>query len=605
MATSFTEAFLASASPDDLRNIVLELDRRLGTLEKSFLQVQQLGEISGDLGDVQFRAVDDNAVVRTILSARNLFDEFGINAHLAGFDAEGYPMFWISSDTGAATFLAGNAVIDNGGILITLAGPVIRSVVGARAGSNVMELMPGQSLYSYLMKYYNDGGGTELVTNGDFPTDLTSWVKTSETDGVWSVVNGQARFTFTALSLTGPDGILTQRVAVSAGVQYNFSARGLTIDNNSYMPSGKVQIKWYDSAVGGNLLRTDTLGDFSAAYLKFTQTLLSPAGAAGADITLAAGPGGDVGEYVVFDDVSLQVAGVSGMIGFEPIAGEPVAQRGKTVGSIPVVSRQIQPYGPMVSLTTGPGGSVDLGKHYYKFTYYDAYGETTPNGLANDITVVAGVNKTVVVSVPLGPAGTVGRRIYRTAAGAANIPGNFKLAGTQSDNLSQSFIDSVADAALGAVAPTVNTTGSVPAVDRLGHIMGDEMLSDGTGSWSPTVVDASQAYGFRAVFNPGADGAALYGRVWLDAGTYTFKYMGTSSTNRAKTDIYLDSTAIASGLDWYAASQTYNVVKTASAIVVATPGYHHLRIVLNGRNASNTTGWVIDVTKIWFVPAGF
>jgi hypothetical protein len=135
--------------------------------------------------------------------------------------------------------------------------------------------------------------------------------------------------------------------------------------------------------------------------------------------------------------------------------------------------------------------------------------------------------------------------------------------------------------------------------------MGDEMLSDGTGSWSPTVVDASQAYGFRAVFNPGADGAALYGRVWLDAGTYTFKYMGTSSTNRAKTDIYLDSTAIASGLDWYAASQTYNVVKTASAIVVATPGYHHLRIVLNGRNASNTTGWVIDVTKIWFVPAGF
>ena len=594
MGNNFIDSFLATASPDDLRNIVLQLNNRLETLEKKFLRVESLGEITRALGDVEFRTTDDNGVVRTIMSAQNLFAEFGIHANLAGFDASGNPMFWISSDTGAATFLGGNAAVDNSGILITLAGPVIRSIVGARTGANVMDLLPGQTLYSYLMKYYNDGGGSELVTNGTFTTDLTGWTTTTQINGAWSALNGQARFDVSGPS---PSGVLTQRIAISAGIRYLFSARGKGVNAGGYMA-----VKWYDAAGGGNLLRTDIVATINTAYPKFSNIYFSPAGAAGVDIILVVNSG-VAGDYAAFDDVSLQVAGVSGLIGFEPSTGDPIASKNGVIGNLPVANRTMfNPPNAPTNTNTG-GGLVDVGNHYYRVTFTDAYGETLPGAAL--LVTVSGGNKTVnLAALPVGPLGTLGRKIYRTIAGAADIPANYKLLTTIANNTALTYLDIIADASLGADAPTNNTTGCMPVYDRVSGIMGDEMLCS-SGSLNLRF-DALQRYGLRMSNGvTAANGDEFYGRVWLEPGTYTLNYLGFTQNINAKTDVYLDGALIASAIDWYSASGVYNVLKTQASVVVATPGYHHLRVKVNGRNAGNTTGWNVDTTKIWFMPAGF
>ncbi len=59
-------------------------------------------------------------------------------------------------------------------------------------------------------------------------------------------------------------------------------------------------------------------------------------------------------------------------------------------------------------------------------------------------------------SIPLGGAGTTGRKVYRTAAGG----GQLKLLTTISNNSATTYNDTTADGSLGANIPVTNTTGS-------------------------------------------------------------------------------------------------------------------------------------------------
>jgi len=59
----------------------------------------------------------------------------------------------------------------------------------------------------------------------------------------------------------------------------------------------------------------------------------------------------------------------------------------------------------------------------------------------------------VPITVALGPAGTTGRKLYRTAAGGSQL----KLLATLADNTTQTYSDANLDAALGANAPATNT----------------------------------------------------------------------------------------------------------------------------------------------------
>lgn len=102
-------------------------------------------------------------------------------------------------------------------------------------------------------------------------------------------------------------------------------------------------------------------------------------------------------------------------------------------------------------------GNVDNGVHRYLATFVTADGETEA-GIVSDAVTVAdkAVNGRVnVTGIPLGGALVTARKLYRTAAGGST----YLLLATIADNTTTSYADNIADASLGAGAPSVNTTG--------------------------------------------------------------------------------------------------------------------------------------------------
>jgi hypothetical protein len=111
-------------------------------------------------------------------------------------------------------------------------------------------------------------------------------------------------------------------------------------------------------------------------------------------------------------------------------------------------------------LVVGAGAGLGVGMYQYAVTFVTASGETTPGPVAG-VTTTSGNQQVNLTSIPLGPTSgspnvaVLARRLYRTSAGGSNL----LLLATLADNTTTSYLDSAADAALGAAAPTVNTAG--------------------------------------------------------------------------------------------------------------------------------------------------
>lgn len=102
-------------------------------------------------------------------------------------------------------------------------------------------------------------------------------------------------------------------------------------------------------------------------------------------------------------------------------------------------------------------GNVDNGTHSYKVTFVDPRGETEA-GTASVVVTVADrlVNGQVqLTQIPTGDALVTSRRIYRTVAGNA---APWRLLATLADNTTTTYTDNIADASLGANAPSTNGT---------------------------------------------------------------------------------------------------------------------------------------------------
>lgn len=120
-------------------------------------------------------------------------------------------------------------------------------------------------------------------------------------------------------------------------------------------------------------------------------------------------------------------------------------------------------------LTTEDGaGNVNPGLHSWLVTFVTAAGETNGGTNSTPLNVIDGspaVGSIVnLTAVPLGPAGTTSRKIYRTVAG--NI-GQFLFVGIIGNNTATTFADNVADASLGAPAPPVGQITLISA-ERIG-----------------------------------------------------------------------------------------------------------------------------------------
>lgn len=109
------------------------------------------------------------------------------------------------------------------------------------------------------------------------------------------------------------------------------------------------------------------------------------------------------------------------------------------------------------ALATIPAaGNCENGTHRYLATFVTADGETDA-GLATAAVTVA--DKTVngqisLTAIPIGGSAVTARKIYRQF----NSTGTFKLQSTISNNTATTATDNVANASLGADAPSTNTT---------------------------------------------------------------------------------------------------------------------------------------------------
>jgi uncharacterized phiE125 gp8 family phage protein len=108
-------------------------------------------------------------------------------------------------------------------------------------------------------------------------------------------------------------------------------------------------------------------------------------------------------------------------------------------------------------LSPAAAGNVDNGVHRYLVTFVTATGETQAGTTSAAVTVVdKAINgKVSLTAIPLGGSSVTARKLYRTAAGGSV----WMLLATISNNTATTYTDNIADASLGAGAPSTNTTG--------------------------------------------------------------------------------------------------------------------------------------------------
>jgi hypothetical protein len=116
----------------------------------------------------------------------------------------------------------------------------------------------------------------------------------------------------------------------------------------------------------------------------------------------------------------------------------------------------VQAPAPILAVNAAAGNLN--GTYYYGVTYVTSDGETECS--ANSA-AVSPANQKVDVTLPISASARVtARRIYRTAAGAADSVLK-QLVATVNDNTTASYTDNIADGSLGASAPRINTTGGI------------------------------------------------------------------------------------------------------------------------------------------------
>ena len=113
---------------------------------------------------------------------------------------------------------------------------------------------------------------------------------------------------------------------------------------------------------------------------------------------------------------------------------------------------------------------------------------------------------------------------------------------------------------------------------------------------------ANQMYAARAYQDGPADGDTFTHGFMLRAGTYTFAVFGITSTSRGIIDWYVDDVLIESGQDWYSAAEGVNTTKTTASVAITYDGWHVLKGVINGKNASSSNYYMI-LTRYRFYPA--
>ncbi len=145
----------------------------------------------------------------------------------------------------------------------------------------------------------------------------------------------------------------------------------------------------------------------------------------------------------------------------EPLTVSEVLQRAR----IDSMNQEVPPSAFTAALAATPiAGNVNVGAHRYLATFVTADGETQAGAISAAVTVVdTAVNGKVELSaIPIGGSLVTARKLYRTAANGST----YLLLATLANNTATTYTDNIADASLGAQAPTTNTT-SDPEINAI------------------------------------------------------------------------------------------------------------------------------------------
>lgn len=83
-------------------------------------------------------------------------------------------------------------------------------------------------------------------------------------------------------------------------------------------------------------------------------------------------------------------------------------------------------------------------------------------------------------------------------------------------------------------------------------------------------------------------------------GTYTITLVTVAAASGPKVQLVIDGSNVGSLTDCYSVSSTYTAFTLGSGIVVA-PGDHTVKVLINGRNASNVTGFTARICELNFI----
>lgn len=121
---------------------------------------------------------------------------------------------------------------------------------------------------------------------------------------------------------------------------------------------------------------------------------------------------------------------------------------------------------PFAELNTG--SNLDASSWYqYKMQFTDGTTNWYSNALSNPILTGSSVRDVTLTDIPLGPAGTTSRTLYRCdgAASRAALSGcSYKVVGSVSDNSTTTYNDAVTDGALGAAWSTSGKSSLTPPI---------------------------------------------------------------------------------------------------------------------------------------------
>lgn len=158
----------------------------------------------------------------------------------------------------------------------------------------------------------------------------------------------------------------------------------------------------------------------------------------------------------------------------------------------------------------------------------------------------------------------------------------------------EDFADYSVDDIVSICEDTLNAIMVPVSISKIPHIrLSPENHFDIVGNavvWSPL---STHMYGGTFVQSPGANNDRISYYVPIQAGNYRIRCLYAKTSAGAKID-FMVASSVRGTLDTYNATTLQNQIYTSSNFAVSGDAFYEIWSVVNGRNASNTTGYLFN-----------